>query len=141
MTGTSQLKNVQLTFRAGEIVMAEMARLKKHDHGQFEISILDYDASKLEWAHWSGIAYADGSRASEAARDFVRTVIHVHQLPTKQVPQSSTKSAPIGKVGDRFVSCPECNANVKLANLRKHLRIVHNHVPLAIVQLLAGKLA
>lgn len=140
ITGASQFKNVQLTFRAGEIVMAEMVRLRKHDHGRFEISILDYDAARLEWAHWSGIAYADVSRVNEGTPYLERTVIHIHQLPAKQVPESLAGLATIGKANDKFVSCPDCKANVKLANLRRHLRVVHNHTPLAINQVLAGKL-
>lgn len=126
LNGITNFKNIQLTFRASEIVMAEIVRVRRLGKGKFEVSILDYDAAKLEWATWSGIAFADESMAIEVGHDLQRAVIHVHQqVAAGTAPNLAAVRSNTRQPMPMFVSCPECKVNVKQSNMPRHLRVVH----------------
>lgn len=89
ITGREKYKHCQFHFLANEIVMAEIVRFRKYDSGQFEFSILDFDAIKNQWAVWSGLAFTDPRKINRAQHAFRREIIHTH-FGFKQS-QSSTR--------------------------------------------------
>jgi hypothetical protein len=78
ITGKERWKRFQFYFLAHEIVMAEIVRFRKHDSGQFEFSILDFNAIENEWAVWSGLAFTDSSKINRSQHAFRREVVHAH---------------------------------------------------------------
>lgn len=134
IAGTSRGRSIQLEFDADEIVMAEIVRYKPIGVGYFELSILDFDAMRNEWAVWQGNATTQRLRPGTVNVSLTRVPIHSHVVtpasPTgKQVKLPELVATPDMLSRDTFLKCSDCDANVKLRNLLKHLRIIHRYSP------------
>lgn len=117
-------RSIQLQFMAREIVMAEMIRLRKREFGGFDLSALDFDTTRSEWAVWEGVAMVDHRGLDDESKFLTRTTIHTHS------PQKKNEVKPRPKITvetepEQFVNCPRCEASVKSRNLPKHIRRIH----------------
>ncbi len=77
ISGEYNTKKYQFYFLSHEIVMAEIVRYRKNSSGYFDISILDFDDIKREWAIWDGFAFIELKQIQQDA-ELKRTLIHSH---------------------------------------------------------------
>ena len=134
IVGTSRGKPIQLEFVANEIVMAEVVRYRPIGMGHFELSILDFDAVRSEWAVWQGNATTQRMGLDTTSVNLTRFPIHSHvvtpkaalRTPAKLPVAIATTNAPSR---DTFMKCSDCSASVKLRNFAKHLRLIHHYSP------------
>jgi hypothetical protein len=122
-------------FRAHEIVMAEIVRVRKTGVGVFEVSILDYDTVANCWYAWDGTLHVANDRA-RSGPSLAKTVVHSHPAS----PPQPTTPSPVTAARLEQVSCPDCAAKVNPKKLGKHLRLVHGYLPLGTLQRFTGRL-
>lgn len=134
IAGTSRGKQIQLEFAAKEIVMAEIVRYRPSGTGHFELSILDFDAVRSEWAVWNGNATAQRLGPNAASVNLTRIPIHSHVIAPKVTLQAAAKN--LGVIAttnapsrEDFMKCSDCDASVKLRNFARHLRLIHRYSP------------
>jgi hypothetical protein len=123
ISGERSRRAYQFFFRASEIVMAEIVRFRKEASGAFHLSILDFDATRNEWAVWDGPAFTEINKLLSDNAMLKRTIIHSH---TSLKPDGAPTGRP--SLTPEFITCPYCKANVKASNLPRHLRKVHQGV-------------
>jgi len=136
ITGKEKWKNFQFYFLAHEIVMAEIVRFRKHDSGQFEFSILDFDAIKNHWAVWSGLAFTDPSKIKRIQHAFRREIIHTH-FDVKQTQNSATS---VDKIQKPF-KCDICgDVLFTEKSLPMHLKGKHEIILLEVDGKITGRI-
>ena len=100
-------------FRAEDVVMAEMVRIKKIGRGKFSLSILDFNTVDKTWCTWSGIA------RTESAHSYIDSPLSqsnrwsdLAEEPFSSIPNASSK----------WTTCPECKVELLQENLDRHMK-------------------
>lgn len=114
LSGICTKKKYQFYFLSSEIVLAEIVRYRKNPSGYFEISILDFDIAKEEWAIWEGSVFTELKQAQQGA-ELKRTPLHSHSKTGTQIREINN-----------LIKCPKCNAMLKRSRLESHLIDTHN---------------
>ena len=143
LTGMSGTQRIQLQFISDEIVMAEVVRYRALTRGKFELSILDFDTVKNEWAVWDGFAQTSRELLTSQSEGLTRVTIHSHKLNLSQSGSSTAlKPTDVPHSAKKAVleKCPDCGASVKSKKLLNHLRRVHNYVPVLSNGKISGRL-
>lgn len=135
LSGRHQGRDFSAYFRAHEVVMAEIVRVRKTGAGAFDVSILDYDTVARCWYAWDGTLHVAGDRA-KSGPSLAKTVVHSHA--TALAPQASSSLATAAR--SEQISCPDCAAKVNPKKLGKHLRLIHGYLPLGTLQKFTGRL-
>jgi len=131
-TGVSLGKRISINFRSNKVVMADVFRYRLKEAGKFELSILDYDAIKMTWLVWSGIAAVDPTCFTG---NLVCSVIHSHPKPVnKERPNSSVHKKP------EMPRCPACSSHVKQERMAAHLERVHKIFLISVDGVVTGRM-
>lgn len=146
MTGQHAGRSYTMHFSAPEIVMAEIVRVRRVGAGEFELSILDYNAPERAWCSWSGRAFVTDSHALRAS-GLHKAIIHSHPAPEakvapipKGVLSASTPAPATPPHPPLLIGCPDCTATLKAERLLRHLRLVHGYIPLGSISKFTGRL-
>lgn len=123
-------------FRAHEIVMAEIVRVRKAGTGRYEVSILDYDTVANCWYVWDGMVFVSEVSA-ERGTSLTKTLIHSHVVP---VPAKALQGGNSGRDASDVYKCPDCNASVGSKKFARHLRHVHGYQPLGSLSKITGRM-
>lgn len=107
-------------FKATEIVMAEIVRVRKTGRGKFSLSILDFNTVDQTWCTWSGIARTDPqhSRYDEAMLKSP-TWKSTNAVAKVVRPKLSRQHS------EDMRTCPHCGTLVRFKNLARHVAKVH----------------
>lgn len=131
-TGVSLGKRISINFRSNQVVMADVFRYRLNEPGVFELSILDYNAIKMNWLVWSGMAAVDPTRYTG---NLVCSVIHSHpQSVNKERPNSSVLKKP------EMPKCPACSSHVKQERMAAHLERVHKVILISVCGEVTGRM-
>ena len=125
--------------------MAEVVRYRPIGMGHFELSILDFDAVRSEWAVWQGNATTQRKGLDTASLNLTRFSIHSHVVTPKlalRTPTTLPAAIPSTNAPSRdtFIKCSDCDASVKLRNFARHLRRIHRYSPEQYSNIVAARL-
>jgi hypothetical protein len=122
-------------FRAHEVVMAEIVRVRKAGSGRYDVSILDYDTVANCWYVWDGKLFVSDALAGRES-GLTKTLIHSHAA----VAPIKAASADLKPAATDVLQCPDCNASVGSKRLARHLRHVHGYQPLGSLTKITGRM-
>lgn len=111
-------------FKAKEIVMAEIVRVRKIGRGKFSLSILDFNTVDQRWCTWNGVARTDPQHSGYDEPMVKSSSWNSFSRVSKS--SASTKNKWLDK--DMHL-CPHCGTLVCFKNLTKHIAKVHMQRP------------
>lgn len=128
ITGTSEGRHCSFYFRAEEIVMAEMVRVRREGRGKFRVSILDFNTVADTWCTWDGDCR---TTEEEAIGETVLTQTRIWtDSKQEQFAAAHTNSSPVAvermPLPSDWRTCNICNTRVLVKNYSRHVKRIHD---------------